>query len=161
MVKKRKNQARQSTALHRSRTHIITSGRALVAKRIVIAVIVIALVTVAAAVACRLFLNEEQIAKWRLEAMAAEYYENYIYENLIHGAMDQTEIAEAMDKYIIRGFATVNLRQLLLYDNGKNAANGELLQKHCDTNTTSVKFYPEEPFDKKSYRVEYHYDCDF
>ncbi|MBR3052407.1 hypothetical protein IKG60_02185 [Candidatus Saccharibacteria bacterium] len=161
MVKKHKNRARRSATLHQPRTRIITNSRALIAKRVVIVVIVVALMSVVTALVCQLFFNEEKMTKRQLEAMAAEYYEDYIYENLVHGAMSQAEIEAKMEKYVSGGFAAVNLRQLLLYDNGKNIENGGLLQEHCDANTTSAKFYPEEPFDKKSYRIEYRYDCDF
>ena len=135
-----------------------------VVKWVMLGVIAVAFLVVGVAVACKFFFNDKALVERRLEEMSQEYYENYVYENLVNGRMSQQEIREIMDKYITRGFAAVHLRQLLAYKGGdadKGGDAGDLLKEHCDENTTSVKFYPEEPFDKKSYRIEYHYDCDF
>ena len=131
----------------------------LIAKKTIIIVICLSIIIVAVAIACHFLLNEEKLVKDRTKSLAQEYYEGYIYENLIHGAMDQAEIEQVMDKYTLRGFAPVYLRQLLL--SSTTDVNHDLIAKHCDENTTFVKFYPEAPFDKESYRLEFSYDCDF
>ena len=132
-----------------------------IARRIVIVVIVLLIIIVGIALACRLWLNPERLAMNKLEEMAREYYENYTYESLARNAESDEELAELMKRYVERGFAPVNLRQLLLYDDQKNMKDGGFLREMCDENTTSVKFYPEEPFDRYSYRIEYKLDCDF
>ena len=132
-----------------------------VIRGVIVGVIVLAIVAVVVAVVGRFLLNDEKIAKDKLETYAREYYEGYVYENLINGAMGQDEINEVMSKYEVRGFAPVKMRQLLLYDGQERMAESEVLLKHCDENLTEVKYYPEEPFKKKSYRMEFQYDCDF
>lgn len=151
MVKKKSYQA-SSKKCSSKQTDVI-------AKRIITGIICAVIIIVGVAIACKFLLNEERITKTRMEKLAAEYYEGSLYESLIHGAMDQTEIEQAMDKYIKRGFAPVYLRQLLLYNDEKDTDG--MIHKHCDENTTSVKFYPEAPYNKKSYRMEFQYDCDF
>ena len=144
----------------RSKTSKYSQAKdAIVVKRLIIGIICATIIAVAVAIACKFLLNEEKLSKDRMESMAREYYEGYLYENLIHGAMDQSNIEQAMEKYALRGFAPVYLRQLLVDDGDQGTAN--LLRSHCDINTTSVKFYPESPYDKKSYRMEFQYDCDF
>lgn len=121
-----------------------------VAKRTIIAVICLAIITVIIAALCKFLLNDEKISKDSMNAMAAKYYENSLYESLT---------SDVMDKYSQRGFAPVYLRQLLIDESDQSTVN--LIRKHCDENTTSVKFYPDPPYDKKSYRMEFQYDCDF
>lgn len=135
--------------------------KATVAKWLIIGVILSAMTAVGIGVASKFLFKDEKVAKERMEAFAREYYENYIYENIVSELKNQEDINTIMEKYVVRGFATVYLRQLLLYDGQKNKQEGRILTRHCDENRTSVKFYPEEPFDKKSYRMEFWYDCDF
>ena len=132
-----------------------------VVRRVVLWVIGLAIVVVAVSVVVSLVWNPENITKAKLDEMAKEYYEGYIYENLINGSMSQDEIDKAMERYVDWGFAPVNLRQLLLYDNQKNMKDAGFVREYCDENSTSVKFYPEAPYDKKSYRMEYKYACEW
>lgn len=130
-------------------------------RKIMIGVVCAAMLMVVVAMICGIFFNNERMTKKKLDQMASEYYEGYIYENLIHGAMSKEEIENVMKRYVTKGFAPVNLRQLLLYDGRKNAKDAEFVKKFCDENETSVKFYPEEPYDKKAYRMEYRYGCEW
>ena len=132
-----------------------------VVRRVIVAVIVILVVVVGVALASVLLLNPKRLATNKIEEMAKEYYEEFTYDGLVENVGTGDELREAMEKYTTRGFASVSLRQLLLYDNQKNLKDGGFLREMCDENTTSVKFYPEEPFDRHSYRIEYKLDCDF
>ena len=133
----------------------------IVVRRVMIGVIVTAIVVVVISLVGSLLLNRERVVKAKLDVMAKEYYEGYIYEHLINGAMSQDEIEKAMERYVDWGFAPVNLRQLLLYDNQRNIQEAGFVREYCDENNTSVKFYPEAPYDKKSYRLEYDYKCEW
>ena len=130
-------------------------------RKVMIIVVSALILLVVIALICGLVFNNEAETKRKLDAMANEYYEEFIYENLIHGAMAQDEIESAMSRYVEQGFSSVNLRQLLLYDNKKNVKEGEFVKRFCDENRTSVKFYPIAPFGKKDYRVEYQYKCEW
>ena len=66
-----------------------------------------------------------------------------------------------MEKYEKHGFSAVSLRQLLLYDNHKNEKYDGELTKYCDKDRTVIKFYPESPYEKTNYRVDYTYSCEF
>ena len=133
-----------------------------VAKWSVIAVICLAIVTVVAYGIFAMVYDEEKIVKTDLDTIASNYYEEYLYSSLMDEHPSQAQIEHLMARYINRGFGRVHLRQLLLRAN-KNQINFDrgLILKHCDENNTIVRFYPEPPYNKKSYRIEYQYDCDF
>ncbi|MBR3116217.1 hypothetical protein IKF30_03275 [Candidatus Saccharibacteria bacterium] len=132
-----------------------------VVRRVVLWVIGLTIATVVVGVVVCLVWSNERVTKAKLDAMAKDYYEGYIYENLISGAMSQDEINKTMERYEGWGFAPVNLRQLLSYDEQKNGKGAEFVKNYCDENDTSVKYYPEVPYDKKSYRLEYKYVCEW
>lgn len=97
----------------------------------------------------------EFIVKRKIESIAKDYYENYFYNSIPNPS------PEALNYYVDRGFASVNLRQLLLYDDQKYASATESLKKYCNLDRTFIKIYPEAPFNRKDYRVDYSYSCKF
>lgn len=104
------------------------------------------------------FLNPETRIKNKIAELTAKYYETYLYENLKNS--DQVpNFEEAIERYKDYGFAHVYLRQLIYYDNNPETIN--FLKKHCDENKTSAKIYPEPPYSKTSYRVDYTYSCNW
>jgi hypothetical protein len=131
------------------------------ARRVILGVIVVAIVVVMVGLAVSLFCSNERMTQRKIDEMTREYYEGYIYPSLINGSMSQSEIAEAMKRYEKWGFAPVALRQLLLYDGKKNMQEGGFVKNYCDENNTKAKIYPEAPYDKKSYRIEYEYKCEY
>ena len=155
MVKKNTNVSRKRVSLRRRESD------AVVARRVIIGVICAAIVVVVVSLIGSYFWNDEKRVEAKMEEMAREYYEGFIYENLVHGAMSKDEVEKVVSRYEKRGFAAVNLRQLLLYDGKKNMESAGYIKNYCDENQTSVKFYPEEPYDKKSYRIEYKYKCEW
>ena len=134
---------------------------AVVARRVVLGVIIAAIVMVAVGLVSSFFCNSERMTQRKIDEMAREYYEEFVYQNLINGAMSQEEIADVMGRYEKYGFAPVPLRQLLLYDGRKNMEDGGFVTDYCDENETKMKIYPEAPYDKKSYRIEYTYKCEW
>ena len=153
MAKKNIGSARRRVGLRRGKND------AVVARRVIIGVICAAIVVVMIGLIGSFFWNNQRRVETKMEEMAREYYEGFIYENLVHGAMSKEEVEKVVSRYKDRGFAAVNLRQLLLYDGKRNMESAGFIKEYCDENRTSVKFYPEEPYDKKSYRIEYTYKC--
>ena len=134
---------------------------AVVARSVISGVIIVAIIMVVGGLIVGFFCNSERITQQKIDEMAREYYEGYIYPNLINGAMSQEEIVEVMGRYEKYGFASVSLRQLLLYDGRKNMKDGGFTKNYCDENQTKMKVYPEAPYDKKSYWIEYEYKCEY
>lgn len=104
------------------------------------------------------FFSAENTTKRTLSRIAAEYYEEYLYPTIDHS---DEKFTTTMETYAKSGLTPTTLRQLLLYDHQKNAALTPALQKYCDENHTRIKYYPEPPFTKTSYRIEFTYSCDF
>jgi len=128
---------------------------------IIIIVIILCMLSVITAVIYNLFSKPENIVKAKISEISSDYYENYLYKNFNFEKYSSEDFANFMQKYENVGLTTTTLRQLLLYDHQKNADVAPLLEKYCDENTTFIKFYPEQPYSKTSYRVEYTYSCEF
>lgn len=168
MIKQKRNrqkigQGPSGTQLHRKvkyATRGTERNSSTVAKRIILIVIALVIVVAVTGILSAWFKDDEKTVKRQIEEMSAEYYENFIYPHLADGK-NETEIFAAFEKYKEIGFARVSLRQLLLHDARNNAEKGELIKKYCNENATSVKIYPEEPYKKESYRVDYIYACEF
>ena len=125
----------------------------LVARRLSLAVIVIAMLAVVLAVLFNSFTQPEKVVTSKIEGITADYYENYFY--------DRIKGYNNLDKYTESGFSKVTLRQLLLFDSERHADDANILSKYCDTEATYVRIYPEAPFAKTDYHVDYHYACTF
>ena len=134
---------------------------AMVARRVIIGVIIVAIAVVMVGLITSFFCNDERMTQRKIDEMTREYYEDYIYPKLINGAMSKEEINKVMERYVKWGFSPVSLRQLLLYDGRKNMEEGGFVKNYCDENETKAKIYPEAPYDKKSYRIEYMYKCEY
>ena len=134
---------------------------AVVARRVVFGVIIATIVIVVVGLVVSFLCSNERITQRKIDEMTREYYEDYIYPNTINGAMSQDDINRVMGRYERWGFTQVSLRQLLLYDGRKNMKEGGFVKNYCDENETKAKIYPEAPYDKKSYRIEYEYKCEY
>lgn len=130
------------------------------AKKIVIVVIAIAMVAVGVVLLVNLVFNNEAVTKRKIEGLAQDYYEDYYYDK-VEGLAGKDKAADVMAGYAESGLSRISLRQLLLYDNGKNMSMLDEISAFCDTDLTSVKIYPEEPYSNKDYRIEYNYSCNF
>ena len=103
--------------------------------------------------------TDENITKSKIENLASNYYENFLYQQIVDSG--NTKPSTVLEEYNNIGLSVVYLRQLLLHEKQNDPETFNYLMEHCDENKTSVKFYPEPPYEKKSYRVDYTYSCDF
>ena len=102
----------------------------------------------------------ENLVKSKLTHLASDYYENYFYANIAK-SNDSNSISNVLQEYETVGLSVVHLRQLLLYSDQIDSGTIKFLTEHCDENKTVIKYYPEPPFTKTSYRIDYTYSCDF
>lgn len=94
-----------------------------------------------------------------LERMAHEYYETYLYVSSVSTFENG---AEGFAEAIKNGVQPVKLRQLLLYDGGKNRDYQELFMGEiysCDLDLSEVIYRPVEPYGVKDYTIEYKTEC--
>ena len=141
---------------HRKRRDIST-----IAKGVVTGVIITAMLIVAGLTVFHVFHTPESNSKAKIESIAADYYENYFYKNILKNIADKSSLATVLSKYEKTGFSKVSLRQLLLYDNKKHSSEGAELKKYCDEERTSIQIYPDPPYSSKAYHVSYFYACEF
>ncbi len=104
--------------------------------------------------------NPQRDAEHALERLARDYYTEYLYPNTIG---DQTEQpGNILANFVNQGYPTVRLRQLLHYhDDAKIEMSKYFDNKyyHCDTNGTTLRYFPVEPYGPKDYKVTYSYSC--
>ena len=140
-----------------------------IAKDSVLTVIVTVLLIVTGFTVFGMIATPEYLIKNEITAIATDYYENYFYNKILNNnslATDSPDFSEStmekiMEKYIDRGFANISLRQLLLYDDEKHVAATSLLEEYCNLDASNIRIYPEAPFDRQNYRVDYKYSCKF
>ena len=60
--------------------------------------------------------TSENITKSKIEALASDYYENYLYQQIVNSKENPAKI---LDEYKKIGLSIVYLRQLLHYKNDK------------------------------------------
>ncbi len=136
------------------------------ARSTIITVIVAAMAVVVFATFIYSILTPENYVKTNVENIAKDYYENYFYDSVVVtnriGTIAETKsIDDIMTPYTEKGLPTINLEQLLLYDNQKYASLTSTLAKYCNLKSTTIKFYPESPFDSSNYHFDVNYSCDF
>ena len=124
----------------------------LVLKRSILSVIALAMLTVILALLLTSFTEPERVVTSKIEGITADYYENYFYDRISD---------YDLEKYADKGFSKVTLRQLLLFDSERHVDAMSLLSQYCDIEATYVRIYPEKPFSKTDYHVEYNYACTF
>ncbi|MBR3172484.1 hypothetical protein IKF21_01010 [Candidatus Saccharibacteria bacterium] len=131
------------------------------ARKYLLFLIPIMTVVVIGTVACIFIFNPEQQVKSKLSSLAQHYYEDYFYTNLENSDQFSGDAEKALQKYEDKGLPPVTLRQLILANKASDSSDATFLSKHCDNGATSVKFYPEVPYTRTSYHVEYAYSCNF
>lgn len=136
-------------------------GRLSGIQRLIIGIIVCAIIVVLAALVCSFVFKPENTVKSKIDNLASDYYENFFYERIVESNNSDDAVKKVVSEYKDTGLTPVSLRQLILHDTQKNYEIGKYLKNYCDENNTVAKFYPEEPFDKTSYRIEYTYSCEF
>lgn len=130
-------------------------------QKTIIIVIILAILVTIVAVIISFFLKPESLTKARIEGLAADYYENYVYENLINSDQFSGDLNSTMNRYKETGFTPVTLRQLILHDQEKTSGISDSLREYCDIERTTIRFFPESPFSRKDYRIDYNYVCNF
>ena len=66
-----------------------------------------------------------------------------------------------MEKYHIGALNTLSLRDLLSYDDKKNGEYVDYLTKYCDKDATTVRIFPDPPYERTTYHAEFTYSCNF
>ena len=131
------------------------------ARRFVVIGVLVSTVMVGVSLFVAVYFNPEKVAKRKFEELAVAYYEDYYYDRFMSEISPELK-DERMKTYETTGFQPVLLRQLLLYQNGKNASYKKYFETDgfsCDKNKTSAKFYPVAPYGKTDYTVKYDYSC--
>ena len=173
MNKKKLSTSTRTRARVRARTSTRQRANdpARIAKNTVLAVIILAMLTVIAFTLYNLIATPEFLVKREVESITSDYYENYFYNKILENnsinpkesdlSIIEPAMSKALEKYVSNGFARVSFRQLLLYDDRKHAASSNFLSEYCDLDKSIIKIYPESPFGRKNYRVDYSYSCKF
>lgn len=107
------------------------------------------------------YYNPEAVAERKFAELAKVYYEDYYYDRFVE-SVEPELFEEKMAKSTDTGFQPVLLRQLLLYQNGKYASYRKYFEREgfsCDKNKMSATFYPQAPFGRTDYKVEYNVAC--
>lgn len=158
-----------SQSLHEPRTRVssshttkkVTHKSLNIAKYITLSIIPLAAIVTIIAVIFSLILKPENIVKKDFESVSKDYYENYIYHNLIENISDQTRFEQKLEKYTIYGFSHITLRQLSLFNDGHYSNHLNTVLKYCNKDATYINIFPSQPFDKNDYHIDYHYACTF
>ena len=132
--------------------------RKTLAQKTIIAVIILAVVAVITLLVCKLVFNTEYELKTKISQLSSEYYEDYYYPKI---SKSDKDLSKLLEQYTETGFARVSLRQLILSNSKITSKEKNFLLDRCNQNSTFVQFFPESPYDKTSYRVEYTYSCKF
>ncbi|MDO4508103.1 MAG: hypothetical protein Q4B65_01825 [Candidatus Saccharibacteria bacterium] len=159
--KSRKNAPYASRKPRVSKRRYVYFVEPVAAKRTILTVIMLCIITVIFALFSSFLMDPERIAKQNFETISRDYYENYLYNMVVGASSKKKTLDEIMKKYESAGFAKVTLRQLLLHNNKKYEEIGKTIASYCDENETFIRIFPETPFNKSDYRIEYNYSCTF
>ena len=130
-------------------------------RNIILAVIIIVTLIVCVTTVGSIFLKPEYLVPQKIEALATNYYENVFYENMLNSDQFSGDAKATLEKHNTRGLAIITLRQLLLQDQATTTDIADYLLTYCDQDTTTVHIYPEPPYTRTAYRIEYNYACNF
>ncbi len=143
-----------------------------IAKKIILGIIALTMLTTVIFVFFNLVATPEFLLKRQVESMTRDYYENFFYPQILaNNQISESELSDSatseakllpiFDKYQAPGFPRLTLRHLTLYDDAKYRNFTGTLAKYCDLDKTQIKIFPESPFKKSNYRVEYDYTCNY
>ena len=124
--------------------------------------ILISSVMVGLSIFVAIYFNPLKVAERKFTAMAREYYEDYYYDKFF-GAMTEEGRAAKLETFSTTGLQPVLLRQLLLYQNGKNAGMKKYFDSKtfkCDRSKTSAQFFPVEPYGRTDYEMKINLECE-
>ena len=131
--------------------------------KIAIGALVVAMIAVAGYVAWQFYNMPEYATEREINSLAKDYYENYFYSELLNNnSGDESAAASALSIYRDKQMEPVKLRQLLLFDNGRHQNSSEVFNSthyKCDTNVSTVRFQPVEPYGRTDYTYEVNLSC--
>ena len=163
----------RSNNIHQSRTRIKKSRRArsqtasrksfTTGRRIILAVIALSAIMVILSLLFNIFTTPEHIITGKIESIAADYYENYLYTFIASSSsINSTKpVEEIIASYAKNGFDAITLHQLLLFDGERHADAAAALTRYCDETETLIRYYPTEPYGQTDYRADIKYSCIF
>lgn len=121
-------------------------------------IVAVSTLTIIGALCTWLIDTPQEKAEKQMASLADDYYTEYLYPRLL-GMM--TQPVESLAEYAETGAPTTYLRQLLHYNNDSHRELEPVFEKvACDTNATSVKYYPVEPYGPRDYEVKTTWRCD-
>ena len=123
----RRRKSRQRLSIKKPRTPITAYRLTFTPKNVITWVIILAAIVVFAAAISTIFLNPERRINSDLEALAADYYENSIYQRILTSG---NNAKDALSKYESTGLTPVSLQQLALLSSGK--VSPDYLLANCD-----------------------------
>ena len=152
-----------ANSVHVSHTQIVRSAPAearsksnsfyIYGKNTVLTVIAFLMLTMVGYTIFNFIATPEFLVKHKISSIADDYYQNYFYNSVPD--------KEGLSYYIDTGLSRLSLRQLLLYSDHKYGESTDYFSTYCNLDSTSIKFYPEEPYERKSYHTDYTYSCKF
>lgn len=106
--------------------------------------------------------DPKKLAEDELQRLAKDYYENYYYD-VFTQKIPESDYELAFTTYSEYGFPKTYLRELLLFDDGRNAKSRAYFdgQYYCNTNQTAIQIIPYPPYGRTDYEVKYTYDCEY
>lgn len=136
-------------------------SNSIVARKIILIIILLATIIVASVIIFALFFTPENKTKTTISSIASDYYENYLYQNVVDANKTNEDIATTLQTYTDSGFSHIQLRQLLIYYASTKLESTRFISDHCNADQTLLKFYPKPPYSRTDYYIEYTYACDF
>ncbi len=129
-------------------------------ERTLIGMISISAICISIALLIDFSFNPERDAEHALEQLAKDYYTEYLYPNTIRN--QTSDPSKVLASYTEQGYPTVRLRQLLHYNDDAKIEMKKYFDNqyyNCNTNSTTLRYFPVEPYGPKDYTVTYSYDC--
>lgn len=129
-----------------------------IAQRVVLSIIVILVLVVSGGIITLLNYDTKTQLETEINDLAETYYEDYFYPNVFSGNIS---MADVLAEFGESGLTEVTLRQLILNNPNLTTSDIHFLREHCDQETTTVRYYPVEPYSNTDYRTEFNYNCNF
>ncbi len=135
----------------------VTNRRALAwSEWILVGIVAISAVTILVALVASFFGSPSLRAERAFRELTDDYYVEYLYPRLVENDFENPETK--LTEYVETGAPTVYLRQLLHFEDDDDLE--ELFEEvGCDTNATSVRYFPTAPFGAHDYDVKYNWSC--
>lgn len=129
-------------------------------ERAVLGIIVACTICITVSLCADAAFDPARDAKTALEKLADDYYIEYLYPYVLGSQINNPE--PVLSEYQTMGLPIVRLRQLLTYDRTKTGNYLKQISNEyvkCDTNMTSARFFPKEPYGPRDYEVTFTLSC--